>query len=367
MKRLFCLVLTLAMLFTLAACSSGDSGNSSQGGSTDSGSTDTGSAGSDDTVYTLRWATTESEATIRYLELEKPIMDLITERSGGRIQFEVYFSSTLAGSGAVIQGMQDGICDAGSDNINSYPGVFKYLELMCTPGFDLGDTFDEKYHNMADYFETYGMQESYDQGIYPLFTAPALDVVLMSNFEINSTADYSGKTISCNSNHGRMFSDYGAAITWVIPPENYEAFHLNIIDGSVNGAGPLSAFNLYEVLDYAYYIPFSTVISSYYISLGAYNEFPDDLKAVLDELQFSQEFLDINNSYVEAMMTDVETACTSGNENFQFLDLPADVADAMMSSCSAEIDSKVAELNEAGLDGDGALALLQSYAADAAE
>ena len=118
---------------------------------------------------------------------------------------------------------------------------------------------------------------------------------------------------------------------------------------------------------YAYYIPFSTVISSYYISLGAYNEFPDDLKAVLDELQFSQEFLDINNSYVEAMMTDVETACTSGNENFQFLDLPADVADAMMSSCSAEIDSKVAELNEAGLDGDGALALLQSYAADAAE
>lgn len=360
MKKAIYLVLAITVLLALCACGDTTTTPSSTPNS-DNVDSSTPDTTADSTIYNLKWATTESETTIRFQYLEKPIMDLITEKTNGRVTFTVYFSSSLAGSASIIKGLQDGICDAGNDNINSYPGVFPYLELMCIPGVILGDTYEEKYANIADYYKEYALQESIDNDIYPLFTAPSLDVVLMSNFEVSSTDSYKNKTISCNATYSDMFSNYGAAITWVVPPETYEAFHLNVINACVNGAGPLSAFNLYEVLDYAYYIPFATVINSYYLSLRAYDSFPEDLQAILDELQFSDDFLAINQAYVDIMMNDVITACTDGNENFQFLNLPDDVSAAMKSSCTDQIDKKVSDMNAAGLDGDGAMAILNSF------
>ena len=362
MKKVICLAIATIMLLALCACGSSSTSDTatSDASTNTAASTDTDTE-ADATVYTLKWATTETESTIRFQYLEKPIMDLITEKTNGRIDFDIYYSGSLAGSGAVIKGCQDGICDAGCDNINSYPGVFPYAELMCIPGVELGSTYEEKYANIADYYEAYALEESCNNGVYSLCTAPALDVVLMSAFEVASTDDYKNRTISCNATYADMFNNYGAAITWVVPPEVYESIHLNVIDACINGAGPLSAFSLYEVLDYAYYIPFATVTSSYYLSLSAYNSLPEDLQAILDELQFGDEFLAINQSYVEAMMSDVMTACTEGNANFQFLDLPDDVSAAMLDACADQIAEKVTELNTSGLDGDGAIAILNSY------
>ncbi len=355
MKRVLCLALATTMLLALCAC--GSTSPSTTTPAADNSST----AEADNTVYNLKWATTESDATIRFQQLEKPVMDLITEKTNGRITFDVYYSSSLAGSAAIIKGCQDGICDMGGDNINSYPGVFPYAELMNIPGVNLGNTFEEKYANIADYYEAYALQEAYDNNVYPLFTAPALDVMLMSNFEVTSTDSYKNQTISCNATYAGMFKDFGAAITWVIPPETYESLHLNVIDACINGAGPLSAFKLYEVLDYAYYIPFSTVVSSYYLSKSTYDSLPKDLQAILDEIQFSDDLLAINTTYVDAMMADVMADCTEGNKEFKFLDLPDDVAAAMQSACTGQITEKVASMNSAGLDGDGAMAVLDSF------
>lgn len=367
MKKLISLAVAIVMLFTLCACGGTStstpvsSANANSGSSTNANESSSGASTADDTVYTLKWATTETEATIRYQYLEKPIMDLITEKTNGRITFNVFFSSSLAGSGAIIKGCQDRICDAGCDNINSYPGVFLYAELMATPGISLGNSYEEKYNSMKEYYEAYAYQEAYNNGVYPLFCAPALDVVLMSTFPVESTDSYKGKTVCCNGSYSDMFENYGAAITWVVPPEQYEALRLNVIDASVNGAGPLSAFNLYEVLDYAYYIPFATVTSAYYLSKSVYDSLPADLQAILDEIQFSDELLEINMTYVDAMMGDVMTACFEGNADFTFNDLPEDVAAAMQASCADYIAGKQSELAAAGLDAEGAMALLNSF------
>ena len=364
MKKIISLALAIMMLLTLVACGGTSTGNTTPASSPTNTVTDNSSTASpeaDTTVYTLKWATTENEGTLRFKQLEKPIMDLITEKTNGRITFNVFYSSTLAGSGAIIKGCQDGICDAGGDNINSYPGVFPYAELMCIPGVELGSTYDEKYADIADYYSSYALKEALDNDVYPLFTAPAVDVILMSKFEVTSLDSYKSQTVCCNSSYAPMFKDFGAATTWIVPPEQYEALHLNVIDATVNGAGPLSAFKLYEVLDYAYYIPFATVISSYYLSLSSYNSLPDDLKAILDELQFGEEFLAINKAYVDAMMADVMTAVSENNTKFQFLDLPGDVSVAMKDACTSQIADKVTAMNTAGLDGTGALDLLNTF------
>ncbi|MBR3396468.1 MAG: TRAP transporter substrate-binding protein DctP [Lachnospiraceae bacterium] len=314
----------------------------------------------DGPTFNLKFASTENEGTLRYQMLEKPIMELITERTNGRITFTFFPSSSLVGSGAVIKGCQDGTCDIGTDNINSYPGVFLYSELMSTPGVMLGTNFDEKAANIKAYCDAYATQEYKDNGIYLLGTCPALDTVLMCTFPVNSTSDYAGKTICCNATYAKMFEDNGAATTWTVPPEQYEAFHLNVIDGTINGSGVLQAFKLYEVLDHAYSMPFATITSTYVMSQKVYDSMPEDLQAALDAIQFSDELIAINKAYVEAMNEQVAEACKE-NANFAFAEFPADVAASMQESCAAGVEAKVAELKAAGLDADGAKALLDSF------
>jgi len=314
----------------------------------------------DGPTFNLKFASTENEGTIRYQMLEKPIMDLITEKTNGRITFTFFPSSSMVGSGAVIKGCQDGTCDIGTDNINSYPGVFLYSELMSTPGVLLGTNFDEKAASIKAYCDAYATEEYKNNGIFLLGTCPALDTMLMCTFPVNSTSDYAGKTICCNATYAKMFEDNGAATTWTVPPEQYEAFHLNVIDGTINGSGVLQAFKLHEVLDYAYRLPFATITSTYVMSQKVYDSMPEDLQAALDAIQFSDELIAINKAYVEAMTEQVTAACAE-NANFVFADLPADVAASMQESCAAGVEAKVAELKAAGLDADGAKALLDSF------
>jgi len=365
MKRILAALLALVMVLALCACGSEPAPSAPADPATPADPAAPAAPAEpvvDDTVYTLRFATTESEATVRYKMLEKPLMDLITEKSGGRIQFQFFPSSSLAGSGAIFKGMQDGICDIGMDNINSYPGVYLYSELMATPGIYLGNDFDTKAENMKAFVDAYAFDEYKQNGLYLLGTFPAVETVLMTKFPIETTADFAGKTFCCNANYAKMFEDQNGATTWIVPPEQYEALHLSVIDATVNGAGPLSAFKLFEVLDYAYYVPFATITSTYCISQKTYESLPADLQQVLDEVRDSEEFRAINKAYVEAMMGDVAAACAEGNPEFVFADLPADVAAAMQASCAATVDAKLAELANAGRDADGVKALFDSFA-----
>ena len=97
------------------------------------------------------------------------------------------------------------------------------------------------------------------------------------------------------------------------------------------------------------------------MSLDTYNSLPADLQAILDEIVMGDELLAINRAYVEAMTESTMSDCTAGNPDFTFCDLPADVSAAMQGSCQSTIDSVVSGLNSAGLDGDAALELLESF------
>jgi len=324
-------------------------------------SSDIPEVSADGPTFTLKFASAENENTLRYKLIEKPVMDLITERTNGRITFDFFPSSTLAGPGSIIKGMQDGTVDMGMDNINSYPGVFLYSELLTYPGIYLGADHDEKADNIVKFSKEYAAKEYADHGAHQIMTAPSAgNVVLMTTFPVESVDSFNGKTICINGAITDMFNNSGAAITWIVPPEQYEGFHLNVIDGTVNGPAVLEGFKLYEVLDYAYYVPFAIVTQSMYISQKTYESLPEDLQAAIDAICLSDEVKEINRNYVEAMTKQVEEACAT-NPDFVFADLPEDVAEFMQQQCAAGIEAKVAELNAAGLDGDGAMELLNSF------
>ena len=170
MKKLLAITLTAALVLSF--------GNSVFAASSESSAPAAEvTVSADGPSFNLKFASTENEGTLRYQMLEKPIMDLITEKTNGRITFTFFPSSSLVGSGAVIKGCQDGTCDIGMDNINSYPGVFLYSELMTTPGVLFGNDFDSKAESIKTYCDAYATQEYKDNGIYLIGTAPAPCVI----------------------------------------------------------------------------------------------------------------------------------------------------------------------------------------------
>ena len=152
MKKLLTITLTAALVLSFGSSVFAASSESSA-------PAEEVTVSADGPSFNLKFASTENEGTLRYQMLEKPIMDLITEKTNGRITFTFFPSSSLVGSGAVIKGCQDGTCDIGMDNINSYPGVFLYSELMTTPGVLLGNDFDSKAESIKAYCDAYATQE----------------------------------------------------------------------------------------------------------------------------------------------------------------------------------------------------------------
>lgn len=316
---------------------------------------------SDGKVYDLVWASTAAEGNPLYDLLQKPIMDAITEASGGRITFTVYTNGSLAGFGEILKGCQTGICDIGGDNIGNYPGVYLYDELLSTPGLYFGADLSTRIDNLYKYSQTFTAPAFEKDGIILIGETPGVPVYLYTTKPLEKTSDLASRTFATSSNYAQMVTAYGASASNMIPAEQYEAIRLNVIDSVINGAGPLSAFRLYEVLGYAYEIPFATVFNQFFMSKAAYDKLPADLQKVIDDFRFSDEYKQISMNFVEGMMANVHAAVDSGRPDFVFDQLPDEVSADLMKACDAQVQAGIQKLRDAGLDADGVVTMLDSF------
>ena len=368
MKKALSLILAAVMLLALCACGStpsnppaNPSAPSDTNAPSDNGSNTDDSAPTDDTVYNLTFADTASEGNPLWEFWMKPVLEAITEASGGRITFTPYHNGSLAGFGEILKGCQTGVCDMGNDSVNNYPGVYPYSELMVTPGFSFGDTDEERIDNLFKYSQTYTVPAYEAEGLYLIGETPGVPVYLATTKPIEKTTDLGERTFATSPNYAAMVTPFGASASNMIPAEQYESIRLNVIDSIINGAGPLQAFRLYEVLDYAYEVPFATVLNQMFMSKAAYDKLPADLQEVLDNFRFSEEYKQIAINFVNSMMDTVYSAVEEGKPGFVFAELPEGVASDMMSACDAQIAAVSQKVRDAGLDADGALEMLRSF------
>lgn len=127
MKKALSLVLSLAMVFSLAACGGGSSG----GGTSPAGESSSGGSDAPDEVYTLRFAhgssTTEPiHAAAVYMQ------EQLAERSNGAIEVEIYPSATLADQVPAAEMMMDGtlaLFGGSAVAVESFIDAFKIIDL----------------------------------------------------------------------------------------------------------------------------------------------------------------------------------------------------------------------------------------------
>ena len=99
MKKLFAIIMTLVMVFSMAACGSDDSNQ--------------GNADGEYPTMKLTLAALDKEDTAKAHDL-KIFMDLVTEKSGGAITFNDYWSASLGVATSNLDTIGQGIADVGT-------------------------------------------------------------------------------------------------------------------------------------------------------------------------------------------------------------------------------------------------------------
>ena len=93
MKKMFSLILSAAMVLSLAACGN-NSGNNAGGGSNAGGSNPSGGGAADGTTYELKVSTTQTQTSMIYQGLQAAA-DKVAADTDGHVKITIYDSSSL--------------------------------------------------------------------------------------------------------------------------------------------------------------------------------------------------------------------------------------------------------------------------------
>jgi len=111
MKKFLAILMCIALCMSMfAACGGG--GSSDNGGTTDVTGNDEGDATVDTTVYKIRYAVDETNDTPTSLAALR-FKELIEERSGGRLQMEIFYDSAMGDEREISESVNMGVLEMG--------------------------------------------------------------------------------------------------------------------------------------------------------------------------------------------------------------------------------------------------------------
>lgn len=250
LRRIQALLLAAAMVVTLAACGGGSNNSASTETTTDSApaaSTEV-AADAEYPEMTLTMAALDKEDTAKAHDL-KIFMDLVTERSGGKITFQEYWSAQLGAATENINTIGQGIADVGTICTLYTPTQLPLAQLTyCVPfapddvkmASDLMVKISEKYPEFYQEFEKNNTVCLAWKGNEPY--------KLYSKDGFTSLADLNGKNITMGGvYYVKWFEAVGAVPVSAPAADLYQTVRNNLAVGSYVYDSIYCDFKLYEV------------------------------------------------------------------------------------------------------------------------
>ena len=246
MKKLFALLLALAMVFALAACGS-NGGNNAPAASGDKSAAPAASAGSGDKAeatgdvdpLTIKFSSTYQE-TETGGTIEQYFIDQLKEISGGAIDVDITWGGTLFDASGELDAVMDGVVDMIALGHMPHLDTLPYLSM---PGFAPGGT-----QAALDYFNTLMFDdpdtsaliqgEAEDLGIKYLNVIAGGANALAAKFSFTDLQSLVAGSSSFGNFDAAIFEKLGFQVTAVTPPETYEALDRGMIDATQMGSGP---------------------------------------------------------------------------------------------------------------------------------
>ena len=243
MKKFWSLLLSVAMVASLAAC-----GGSSSGGSTSGDAANTGDSANTEAVhFKLSHPSAEGGP---YDLMSKKFAELVEEKSGGKYVIDIFAANALGSQEEVLDAVSLGTLDlavTSDDILAKYAPEWGYVGLPFL--FDDVDDVDE---NLNGELGAYLSSKLEDKGMFVISFFENGFRNITANKEINVPQDLAGLKIRVMTNEPlrAMFTNAGAVITNVSFSELYQALQLGTCEAEENPFANIRDKKFYEVQSY---------------------------------------------------------------------------------------------------------------------
>lgn len=289
MKKILSVV--LAMVFTLAllaGCGASNAGSNppanSDPANTSAANTDPAPAG-DDTVYRLTVSSPQNDmAEAPFLEW----LNMLTEKSNGRLQFDVYTSNALYQQSEVISAMANGMCDLCNLSLSEESSTFPLnSNIISLPFMGMGYTNDWIYAQMLEEYPE--LLEEYDNAGVLLIDYsynPPFNLHFTTSDPITQPSDLNGlKIVTTNDSLSRFIADQGGAPVSQPITEWYNSLEKGVATGVVAHANNIYNFGIIELLKqdviFGEGAGITTNLNAYLWAKGSWEKLPADLQELI--------------------------------------------------------------------------------------
>lgn len=256
--------------FTLAACG-GEAGGQA------------GSLAEMDPV-TVKWRHDGPEnATIKAAVKE------IEEKTDGKVQIDVYWSSSLLTPEETLGGIRDGVADISSLVASYYPQELPVANWHVALASGFTESFPGSYlQSTAVTHEAYMTdpalrEELSKHNLVPL-TATAWDRSMMCTEPVSSLADAKGKRVRSGGVNTEEVKALGMTETPISTPEVYDALNRGILDCAVFPAPSFKSLGIWEVAQH--FVPAKLTYMQAYplvINKELWDSFPAEVQEVFKD------------------------------------------------------------------------------------
>lgn len=286
MKKTLAALLTLSMLLGLAACGGGGKpaeSNAPAAPSAVSGEQSAAPAaeGNFDEIV-INWGLTPSPAS-GDAESANRLAGLISDKTGGKVQVEVFPGATLGGEDVMLEGLLSGTVDMANVSPNVVATVAPEMNALCLPF--MYDNFRAAASSITDDEYTAKINETLEAyGLHYVGVSYVCPRVITCNDEIRTPADCKGQVIRVMG--GQIYSDiyaaWGLNTTIIGWGECYTAMQQHTVDGVDGGNEPSIDMAFYEVAKYNIQLDPVYHAQMTLMSLDKWNSLTEDTRAAID-------------------------------------------------------------------------------------
>lgn len=273
-KALVLLMVSVMCVVSFAGCA-GDNAASTDGSST-SGADGTGE------TYTIKYATVRAQNhAIEVLVQE--YFDRLTEESGGRLQFQCYWDSSMGSAREIAEACASGTLDAfwgGSGDLTVYAPV---AEILTNPPFVYKD--EEHAARVLDAVWDDASAQIEAAGFKPLYHSYQGTRQLIAREPVNTLADMAGlskRTVNTEYFMG-LFKELGAAPAAIDLNELYTALQTGVVDAGGGDVDMIYTKGWHEVVKNLTMYNAICVQGIPVMNLERFNSLPQDLQDLMLE------------------------------------------------------------------------------------
>ncbi len=230
--------------------------------------------------------------------------EMITERTGGKVQFDNYFSGSLAAAADALDACGTGLADMADITLTNTPDRFPYSQQVTGYPFLGFTSFCMAADVMRNFIPNneYCMAEFEAANIYPLFFTGVWGtaVVMADDTEVISPDDLAGKKLMVSSPTEAMFLTNAGGTPVAQPPtEMFQNFQSGLVDGSIYGLYICDIFGALELAKHVSMLEnsFTTGCRVAGINLDTWNSFTPELQQIFIECFNSAEEWDLACDY----------------------------------------------------------------------